>query len=575
MSSRIFKGVASASAVLAVAGVASAAPGDLDTTFVPPTIGGEVRAVAALSDGRYLIGGFFQNAGGNKNMDYLARLNSDGSLDTSFTPPRLNGSVLTVAALSNGKYLIGGSFSNVGGDNDVNWMARLNSNGALDTTFAAGQANTGINDVVITLVPLSGGKVLIGGNFSNAGGNPNIDKVARLNADGSTDTTFVPTGIAREVNSVAALSDGSYLIGGEFFDAADDPRIDNVARLRSDGSVDNSFAPSVNNWVNSVAALSDGKYAIGGSFTNFGYTGVARLTPSGIDSTFSPPSLNAGVNSVAQLSDGRYLIGGYFTNAGYSGVARLNPDGSRDATFTPPSLNDEVSSVAQDTKGRYIIGGSFTNAGGNGSISRVARLEGGGPIPAPTPGSGGSTPGTAGGASTAPVPNAAAPRGLLCGQTFYQQAKRKITWNEKRKAYKVVHRLRIFEDVQPRCRTELTMIFRNAKTGERLRQKKSGSTFGYRKLKGGSYTQRISWPTAKEMRFTTGDFTGANRKNSREVLVSYVEKQKTLPKNLEYIELVIVRRVPENLAVATSTANPLFAQKNSFLNGMGWALVQR
>ncbi|MGB1675859.1 MAG: hypothetical protein ACPHJV_05650, partial [Miltoncostaeaceae bacterium] len=219
MSSRIFKGVASASAVLAVAGVASAAPGDLDTTFVPPTIGGEVRAVAALSDGRYLIGGFFQNAGGNKNMDYLARLNSDGSLDTSFTPPRLNGSVLTVAALSNGKYLIGGSFSNVGGDNDVNWMARLNSNGALDTTFAAGQANTGINDVVITLVPLSGGKVLIGGNFSNAGGNPNIDKVARLNADGSTDTTFVPTGIAREVNSVAALSDGSYLIGGEFFDA--------------------------------------------------------------------------------------------------------------------------------------------------------------------------------------------------------------------------------------------------------------------------------------------------------------------------------------------------------------------
>ncbi|MEO2192829.1 MAG: hypothetical protein ABGY24_10305, partial [bacterium] len=59
------------------------------------------------------------------------------------------------------------------------------------------------------------------------------------------------------------------------------------------------------------------------------------------------------------------------------------------------------------------------------------------------------------------------------------------------------------------------------------------------------------------------------------VLVSYVEKQKTLPKNLEYIELVIVRRVPENLAVATSTANPLFAQKNSFLNGMGWALVQR
>jgi hypothetical protein len=161
----------------------------------------------------------------------------------------------------------------------------------------------------------------------------------------------------------------------------------------------------------------------------------------------------------------------------------------------------------------------------------------------------------------------------LCTQSIYQQGKRTIRWDKRKKAYKVTSRIRIFEDTQSLCRTKLTVIYRNANTKVSLPQK-SGSTLGYRKLRGKNFNAPvISWPTRKEMRFTTGDSTGENRKNARLVMVSYLKKSKAVPKNLTNIELVIVRRIPRNPAAAASTANPLFAQKSSFRAAKGWATV--
>ena len=160
-----------------------------------------------------------------------------------------------------------------------------------------------------------------------------------------------------------------------------------------------------------------------------------------------------------------------------------------------------------------------------------------------------------------------------CTETFYQQGKRTISWNKQRQAYKVTSRIRIFEDAQSRCRTKLSIIYRNANTKVSLAQK-PGSSLGYRKLTGKNFNAPvISWPNKKEMRFTTGDISGQNRKNARLVLVSYVKKTKAVPKRLRDIELVIVRRIPQNPAAATSSSNPLFAQKNSFRAVKGWAAV--
>ena len=180
-----------------------------------------------------------------------------------------------------------------------------------------------------------------------------------------------------------------------------------------------------------------------------------------------------------------------------------------------------------------------------------------------------SAPSVAAGAAN-PAATAAAP---LCSETFYQQAKRTIRWDSRRKAYKVVSRIRVFNDAQSRCRTKLSIIYRNANTKVSLAQK-PGSSLGYRKLKGKNFNAPvISWPNKKEMRFTTGDISGQNRKNARLVLVSYVKKTKAVPKKLRDIELVIVRRIPRNPAAAKSGSNPLFAQKNSFRAGKAWAGV--
>ena len=202
-------------------------------------------------------------------------------------------------------------------------------------------------------------------------------------------------------------------------------------------------------------------------------------------------------------------------------------------------------------------GGMFVAVGQGGEI-----MTSGTYTPPPT------APPTTGAATT---PGATPPSVGACADTFYQQAGRTIAWNKKRQAYRVVSRIRVFEDAPAACRTKLSMIYRSSKTKVSLAQK-AGSTLGYRKLKGNFNAPVISWPNAKEMRFTTGDTTGQNRKNARLVLVSYLKKAKNMPK-LNDIELVIVRRIPRDPRAAQSTANPLYGQKSTFGRTRAWAGV--
>jgi len=361
---------------------AASAPGDLDSSFTPPILSpgfssALVTSVVELSDGKYLIGGNFTSAGLVTGTDRVARLNPDGSLDTSFTPPSLNNTVWSIAVLSDGKYLIGGLFTDVGGDTNTDYVARLNADGTRDTSFTPPTfAEVGSVEAV---AGLSDGKYLIVGSFTDAGGDANTDYVARLNADGTRDSSFTSPAVNAPVYAVAELSDGKYLIGGSF--------TNQVARLNADGVLDNSFnSPSLGSGaVFAVAGLIGGKYLIGGGITNVGgdpaLDHVARLNADGsLDTSFTPPSLNFNVYSIAELTGGKYLIGGAFTDAGGAEntdyLARLNADGTRDASFIPPTLNSPVYSAREQSGGKYLIGGLFSNAGGDPNIDRVARLMG-------------------------------------------------------------------------------------------------------------------------------------------------------------------------------------------------------
>ena len=137
--------------------------------------------------------------------------------------------------------------------------------GDLDCSFGCGGS---INGLVRSVVVQPDGKVLVGGDFS-AG-------IARLNADGTTDYTFMNglTGVADypldypQVYSIAVQSDGKVLIGGAFRIVNGVRRI-GIARPNADGTLDTGFQNEINAYavVNSIAVQSDGKVIIGGNFT--------------------------------------------------------------------------------------------------------------------------------------------------------------------------------------------------------------------------------------------------------------------------------------------------------------------
>ncbi|MDZ7319978.1 MAG: cohesin domain-containing protein [candidate division KSB1 bacterium] len=244
--------------------------GSLDTGFNVYTscCGGIIYAVALQPDGKILVGGYFGNA--------IVRLNSDGSLDTSFNLGVSVNWVRAIAIQSDGKILIGG---NLGTGN----IARLNSNGTLDTGF---NPNPGANAQVTSIGIADNGQVLISGSFSQVN-NVNRKCIARLNSDGSLDSNFAPniSDANCDVRSLATQPDGKILLGGQFTQI-DGVNHNNIARLNNDGTLDAGFNPGsgANGMVNAVVVQLDDKVLIGGEFTNVnGQTakGIMRLDPDG------------------------------------------------------------------------------------------------------------------------------------------------------------------------------------------------------------------------------------------------------------------------------------------------------
>src|SRR5439155_11829885 len=105
-----------------------------------------------------ICGGFTSLNGVNRTN--FARLNANGSLDTSFGASNDTGGVAGIADQPDGKVIIGGSFTIVNGVSRRG-IARLNSNGSVDTSFNPGTAVTGYPGF-IALQP--DGKVLFPGN---------------------------------------------------------------------------------------------------------------------------------------------------------------------------------------------------------------------------------------------------------------------------------------------------------------------------------------------------------------------------------------------------------------------------
>jgi len=167
-----------------------------------------VQAIALQPDGRILIGGLFTNFSGYPRLG-LARLNTNGVIEPSFVPDggtrQLN--VSQIELQKDGKILIVGAFSNLFGTT-ISGLARLFTNGLIDTSFNP-MPITGGTIQKILLQP--NGRIVIGGNFTNVQGYARYG-LARLNADASLDTTFDPSPDQYNVIALALQPDGRILV---------------------------------------------------------------------------------------------------------------------------------------------------------------------------------------------------------------------------------------------------------------------------------------------------------------------------------------------------------------------------
>ena len=248
--------------------------GTLDTTFNPGA-NGPVLALAVQPDARILVGGAFTTASGT-GANLVARLNPNGSRDASFTSPLITGSafvglesVNSIALQPDNSILLGGKF--VSGT--TSGIIRALSSGTLDAGFSAGTGaylvNSGTLQAAIKAIALQpDGKILIGGGFNSINGQPHA-RLARLQADGSLDSTFVPSfsgGGRAEVNAIAVDGYGGIFVAGEFT-LVNTAAVNRLAKLRVSGTLDTSYyvGSGVSNTVNSLSLAGNGKFAIGAS----------------------------------------------------------------------------------------------------------------------------------------------------------------------------------------------------------------------------------------------------------------------------------------------------------------------
>ena len=304
---------------------------------------GPVYAVAAFPDGDMAVGGYFDTAGGiavNNIARYSPATNSWSDLGGGLTAPIdeqydfVNPGVYALAVLSGGDLLVGGNFDSAGGI-PVNNIARYSPATSSWSALGAGVTGTVLPSYyflpgVYALAELPGGDVLVGGNFNTAGGGA-IGYLARWSSSAST-WSLPGYGPNYHVSALSVLPTGNVIVGG-LFSYVGSSRASRVGL----------YNPTSNAWSAPAAGLAGG-----------GYWGPRAL-------------------AFAVLPDGDVIVGGDFDNAGTassSNIARYSP--ATDAWeglaagvgAWPFGMGPTVSAAVAIPSGDVLAGGGFTIAGG-------------------------------------------------------------------------------------------------------------------------------------------------------------------------------------------------------------------
>jgi uncharacterized delta-60 repeat protein len=380
--------------------------GSIDTTFNVGTgfINTDVVfAVALQSDGKILVGGDFPSYNGNTAYNYLVRLNTNGTLDTSFNS---GGSGFNVESYNNvrkilvqpdNKILVAGSLSYYNNDGAAaREIIRLNPDGSKDTNFNDPNLSIGINQkaTIHTIDLQSDNKIVVGGDFTKlSGGQQN--SLVRLNINGLKDNSFnIGTGFNGTVFATIVQSDGKILVGG-LYNTYNGNASKYLERLNTDGSKDINFAIGTgfeeNNPINAIKLQTDGKILVGGGFRSYNgntQNGLIRLNTDGTKDNlfdvglgFSASLSSSGVNEISIQSDNKILVGGtyshYYNNIPKGHIVRLLGDSILSTDFF---IKETISLFPNPTSDYININGFEPNESAtiinlNGQVLKSIKID--------------------------------------------------------------------------------------------------------------------------------------------------------------------------------------------------------
>lgn len=350
------------------------------------------RAIALQPDGKLVV------VGDSNNIFAVVRFNTNGTLDTTFGGSgkvRIGfgglSSAKAVAIQPDGKIVVVGSALSSGFVDYDFAIARLNSNGSLDTTFdfdGLKKVSFGSQQDEANAVAVSGsGKIFVGG-MANVGFNLWDFGVVSLNSDGSFDSSFDTDGktttniggSVERITSIALQTDGKLIAAGYTFTGLFDvsgAALNNfaVARYNTNGSLDTSFGANGivttaitanDSKAHSVALQSDGKIIVAGENRNDALSrlrfAVVRYNTNGtLDSVFGSGGIvttsvgigDSGAFTSAVQTDGKIVIGGYARIAGSSGISKVYAI----ARYLTDGTLDTISSIDGNTPNAWGTGG--------------------------------------------------------------------------------------------------------------------------------------------------------------------------------------------------------------------------
>ncbi len=271
-------------------------------------------------------------------------ISTSAQRNSTIDSSRFNGPVNTIIVQRDGKMIIGGNFTAYN-KQERRGIIRLNADGSVDNRFAVGG---GFGGAVNALVLQTDGKVIAGGTFSNYDG-ASCNRIARLNSDGGLDNSFVTgIGFRGNVMALAVQPDGKVIAGG-MLSNYNGIACGGLVRLNTNGSLDQNFVylKGISGYVYCISLLANGKIMAGGYFGHFDKTpayGIVRLNSDGsLDNSFvTKKGFGTGsISAMLPLSNGKIIVAGNFKSYNDTAchfITRLNGDGSLDKSFPVPGL---------------------------------------------------------------------------------------------------------------------------------------------------------------------------------------------------------------------------------------------